>query len=174
MSSNSTNICKNVLYPSRILSYYFKAYWLWLTSPIINKLSKISHFSSYRWNSKCGKHIIICIPSHFVSDNFIRISFHWSFWEVGMIRNIFKNCQISWRSCFNIIWFSTIVRPYKIISWSVTIYYEFELFLILWYKISHCYCFRFRKRLITWPKITTKFCLIFLSFRCPVNSIISI
>jgi hypothetical protein len=73
---------------------------------------------------------------------------------VSMLCNIFKYCQISGRSCFNIIWISTIIRPYKIISWCVTVYYKFKLLFILWYKISHRNCFWFRKRLITRPKIS--------------------
>ena len=123
--SESTDISKYVFYPLCIFTKNFIADRFGLTPPIFDELAEESHFRCYWWNPESFKHVIIGIPSHFISYHFIWVSFHWSIRETCILSNILKYCEISWSSWLNIIWFSSIEWPDEFISGSVTVNNEF-------------------------------------------------
>ena len=168
------NVLHYVLHPSRIFSKNLITYTFGLTSPILNILPKETHFRSYRGYTKCSHQEIILVTTHLITYNLIWIPFHDTVWERSILGNILKHCKITRGSCFDVIRFTTIVWPDKLITWSMTINNELKFFFILGNKISQSSWFRFREGWFSRPKISAKFSFILLIQWMPINTKVSI
>ena len=129
-------VANDVLYPTSILSKDLKAHRFRLASPVLNKLSKESHFGRHRWDPESRHHVVIGVSAHLVAYDFIRITFHHAVREWGVLGNVLENGKVSRRSLFYVVRFAAVVRPNEVIARSVAIYYEFDFLFAFGNEVS--------------------------------------
>ena len=96
-----------------------------MASPILDKLSKESHFGRHRWYSESRHHVVVGVSAHFVAYDFIGVAFHHAVREWGVFGNVLEDSKVSRRSFFYVVRFAAVVRPNEVIARSVAIDYEF-------------------------------------------------
>jgi len=174
MFGNLAQVLKYVFNPSRVFLQDLEANTLGLTPPIIDELAKESHLRGDTGNSMHLEDIVVCIPTHLISDDLVWVTLHHAVREWCVLPDVLEQLKIPWVSVLDVVVLATVVWPNEVVSWSVTVDDEFQLVFLGWDEVSHGSRLWLGESLISWPVITANLCEVWVVLWFPVNTIVTV